>query len=232
MSIKGTDVATIIGKGLVGAIPFVGPLVAEIVGATIPNQRIDRIALTLRLLERKIEEKDKAKVEERITSPESIDLIEDGFLQASRALSDERKEYIASLLKNGLTDDDLERFEYKKLLAILGELNDVELVHLKSHIMRRGQPDHEEFWEKHQETLKAPLVYMQSPQEDIDRNAIFQTYKTHLVGLGLLKPRFKKPRKGESPEFDEKTGMLKAQGYDITSLGRLLLRSIDQGGEL
>ena len=43
MSTKGTDIATILSKGLVGAIPFVGPLAAEIVGAIIPNQRIDRL---------------------------------------------------------------------------------------------------------------------------------------------------------------------------------------------
>jgi hypothetical protein len=44
--------------------------------------------------------------------------------------------------------------------------------------------------------------------------------------LGLLKIRFNKPNKGEVPEFDEHTGMIKAQGYDITSLGELFLRSI------
>ena len=43
MSTKGTDIAMILSKGLVGAIPFVGPLAAEIVGAIIPNQRIDRL---------------------------------------------------------------------------------------------------------------------------------------------------------------------------------------------
>jgi hypothetical protein len=132
MSTKGTDIAAIIGKGLLGAIPFVGPLAAEIVGAIIPNQRIDRIETVLRLLETKISEEDKEKVKQRIVSPESVDLIEDGFVQASRALSEERKEYIASLLKNSLTDDQLKHIEYKRLLSILGELNDLEVLILKS----------------------------------------------------------------------------------------------------
>ena len=48
------DLATIFGKGLVGAIPFVGPLAAEIVGSIIPNQRIDRIETFLKMLESKI----------------------------------------------------------------------------------------------------------------------------------------------------------------------------------
>jgi len=38
-----SNVAAILGKGMVGAIPIIGPLAAEIVGAVIPNQRVDRI---------------------------------------------------------------------------------------------------------------------------------------------------------------------------------------------
>lgn len=135
MNTKGTDIATIIGKGLVGAIPFVGPLAAEIVGAIIPNQRIDRIESLLRILESKIAKEDRAKVEQRIKAPESVDIIEDGFIQASRALTEERKEYISSLLKNSLTNEDLKHIEYKRLLSILGELNDLEVLILKSHTM-------------------------------------------------------------------------------------------------
>jgi len=232
MSTKGNDIATIIGKGLVGAIPFVGPLAAEIVGAVIPNQRIDRIESLLKILESKITDEDKSKIKERIAKPESVDLIEDGFIQASRALSEERKEYIASLLKNSLTDEDLKHIEYKRLLSILGELNDLEVLILKSQTMYRRQSEDNEFWEKHEETLSAPGAHLGSSQEEIDEHTIYQTHKAHLASLGLLKIKFKKPKRGELPEFDEKTGMIKAQGYDITSLGRLLLRSIDQGGKL
>ena len=232
MSTKGNDIATIIGKGLLGAIPFIGPLAAEIVGAVIPNQRIDRIESLLKLLESKIPEEDRRKVEERVISPESVDLIEDSFIQASRALSEERKEYIASLLKNSLTDDDLKHIEYKRLLSILGELNDLEVLILKSQTLHRGQPEHSEFWEAHEGALTPPLAHMGSTQEEIDKHTIYQTHKLHLANLGLFKARFKKLKRGEFPEFDDKTGMVKAQGYDITGLGRLLLRSIDQGGDI
>ena len=232
MSTKGNDIAAIIGKGLLGAIPFVGPLAAEIVGSVIPNQRIDRIESLLKLLESKIPEADREKVEQKIYSPESIDLIEDGFIQASRALSEERKEYIASLLKNSLTEDEVKHIEYKRLLSMLGELNDLEVLILKSHTMYRGQQEHQEFWETHEGALTPPMAYMGSSQEEIDKHTIYQTHRLHLANLGLLKPRFKKPKRGELPEFDEKTGMIKAQGYDITALGRLLLRCIDQGGEI
>ncbi len=232
MSTKRNDMATIIGKGLLGAIPFIGPLAAEIVGAVIPNQRIDRIETLLKLLESKISEEDRAKVKERIISPKSVDLIEDSFIQASRALSEERKEYIASLLKNSLTDDDLKHIEYKRLLSILGELNDLEVLILKSQTLHRGQPEHSEFWKAHEGVLTPPLAHMRSTQEEIDKHTIYQTHKLHLTNLGLFKARFKKPKQGELPEFDDKTGMIKAQGYDITGLGRLLLRSIDQSDDV
>lgn len=232
MSTKGTDIATILGKGLVGAIPFVGPLAAEIVGAIIPNQRIDRIESLLKLLEAKISDEDQENVKERIMSPESVDLIEDGFIQASRALSEERKDYIASLLKNSLTNDELNHIEQKRLLSILGELNDLEVIILKSHTMYRGIEEHNEFWEKHEDTLQTPIAFLGSSQEEVDKHTLFETHRAHLVNIGLLRQKFKKPKKGEFPGFDEKTGMIKAQGYEITPLGRLLLRSIDQGGEL
>lgn len=232
MSTKRTDIAAIIGKGVLGAIPFVGPLAAEIVGVLIPNQRIDRIESLLKLLESKIPEVDRAKVERNIYSQESIDLIEDGFIQASRALSEERKEYIASLLKNSLTEDEIKHIEYKRLLSMLGELNDLEVLILKSKTMHSDQPENKEFWEVHKNVLTSPMAHIGSSLEEIDKHTIYQTHKLHLANLGLLKPRFKKTKRGELPEFDDKTGMIKVEGYDITGLGRLLLRSIDQGGEI
>lgn len=232
MSTKGTDVAAIIGKGLLGAIPFVGPLAAEIVGAVIPNQRIDRIESLLKLLESKISEEAKPKFEQNIYDPESIDLIEDALIQASRALSSERTEYIASLLKNSLTEDEVKHIEYKRLLSILGELNDLEVLILISKSIYRGQQGFEEFWDGHKGVLMPPTAHLGAEQEDIDKHTIYQSNELHLSNLGLLKPKFKKTKRGEIPEFDDKTGMIKAQGYEITSLGRLLLRSIDQAVEI
>lgn len=229
MKTKGNDIAAIIGKGLLGAIPIVGPLAAEIIGNLIPNQRIDRLESLLKILESKFNEEDKQKINENIFDPNTVDLIEDGFVQATRALSEDRKDYIASLLKNSLTNKDLKYIEYKRLLSILGELNDLEVLILKSFTLLHGEEGSDEFWKKHEKALDEPIAYLGEPQEVWDKYEIYKTHKEHLVRLGLLRIRFKKPNKGEMPDFDEHTGMIKAQGYDITSLGELLLRSIDQG---
>ena len=234
VTIKGADTLAILAKGFLGALPYVGPLVAEIVGATIPNQRIDRIESLLKYLELKIQalEEDKRKIKERVSSQEFVDLIEDAFIQTSRALSEERREYIASLLKNSLKDDELRHIEYKRLLSILGELNDLEILILKSKTIESSHTRHNKFWETHKNALMPPMLHLGSTQEEIDKHAIYQTHRVHLTNLGLLKVKFKRAKKDEFPEFDKETGMIKAQGYGITNLGRLLLRSIDQGGEV
>lgn len=226
MDINKNDIAVIIGKAALGAIPYLGPLASEIIGNLIPNQRIDRIVSLLKILESKIDEEERTKVERRMLEEKSIDLMEDGFMQAARALSEERIEHIASLLKNSLTNEDLEHIQYKRLLFLLSELNDVEVLMLKS---RSGSiAEQQEFQRKHQDVLAVPRIYLGAPQEQVDQHAIYETYQTNLARLGLLKVRFRKPKRGELPEFDENTGMVKAQGYGITSLGMLLLRSIDQ----
>ena len=213
-------------KGVCGTLLIVGPSIAEIIGSVIPSQRIDRIASLLKALEAKIDPEVKAKVEAKMLEEKSIDLLEDGFLQAARALSEERIDYIASLLKNSLTDEELEHIRYKRLLSLLNELNDLEVLILKSYSGDIEQQT--EFRRKHHSILDPVVVNLGSSQEQVDKHAIYEAHKTNLSRLDLIKKRFAKPRRGELPEFDEKTGMIKASGYDITSLGRLLLRSIDQ----
>ncbi len=228
-ALEKTEIITIFSKGLVGAIPFIGPLASEIIGATIPNQRLERIELFLKKLESKIDKTEYEKVKVKAKEPESIDLFEDSLIQASRALSEERKEYIASLLKNSLTDEELEHIEYKRLLNILSELNDLEILILKSKEYMYCDDDNKakEFWKKHGEALKEPIIYDgMTSSEELNKATLFKTHKSHLVNLGLLKAQFKIPNSGEPPEFDKETGMIKASGYYSSDLGSLLLEKI------
>jgi len=169
-----SDLVTILSKGVLGAIPFVGPLAAEIIGATIPNQRIDRIESFLKIFESKLHEIDKNSIEEKITSPEHVDLLEDSFIQATRALSEERKDFIASLMKNSLTDENLEYIEYKRLLSTLGELNDFEIIILKSYSLDQCTQEYKDFMEIHEDSLRTPIIYMDASIEDVNKEAIFQ----------------------------------------------------------
>ena len=228
MTNQRNDIAAIISKGVLGAIPFVGPMASEIVGAIIPNQRIDRIEKMLLMLETKLSKLDKSEIESKIKSPEYVDIVEDCLIQTSRALTDERKDYIASLLKNSITSVEFNHLEYKKLLYILYQLNDIEIVILKSYSLNDDTVAHYEFKGHHKDILfKSPATNISSASE-VDSYAVYQTYRFNLFDLGLLKQNFKKPKKNEFPEFDLKTGMIKSSGYRITILGKLLLKSIDQ----
>lgn len=225
MGINKSNIAAIATKGILGGIPYFGPLISEIVFAIIPDRRIQRIETVLKYLVSKIPEIDRPQVEQRIKSPESVDLLEDGFIQASRALSEERKDYIASLIKNSLTNNELKHIEYKKLMSLLSELNDLEILILKSN---RISSERDEFWSKHRDSITLSPLTLDALQEDKDKYAFLEAYQLHLINIGLLKPYYSQPRKGTLPEFDHKTGMMEASGYSITYLGELLLRSIDQ----
>lgn len=227
-----TEIAKVLAKGVLGAIPLAGPLMAEIIGAIIPNQREERLIKLVESLDRKLEHVEEEQINQKIKTPESIDLLEDGFIQATRALTEDRTGYIAALLKNSLTNEELEHIEYKRLLTLLGQLNDAEIIILISYSYTRfmGEEDLEttEFFNKHDDLLTEPDLYMGSTQIEQDKHTLYHTHRTHLVNLGLLKYRYKRPRKDELPEFDEKTGTMKIQGYEMTNLGRLLLRNIDR----
>ena len=76
-------------------------------------------------------------------------------------------------------------------------------------------------------SVPAASLFMGAPQEDADRGAVYETYRDRLRRLGLLRATYKKPKKGELPEWDLKTGMIEAGSDKVTPLGQLLLRYID-----
>lgn len=220
------DYAAVIAKGTVGAIPYLGGLAAEIIGTLIPNQRIDRIVRFLEKLDLRLGDLESERVRDKLRQSDVIDLMEDSFHQASRALSDERLVYLAALLTGGITDDSISYEESKRLLGILGEINDVEVVILASHDPGRHPQRDPKFWERNERALAPRAPHTGSSEKEMDEAAIHNSYKQHLVQLQLLTPSFPSVRRGEVPVFDHATGMIKASSYGLTWLGRLLLRRI------
>ncbi len=89
----------------------------------------------------------------------------------------------------------------------------------------------EDFRQRNESILMEPIATMGSSQDELDKSTLHQTYKEKLVRLNLLSKKFPKPKKGELPTFDDKTGMVKSSGYEITSLGKLFLKHIDLLGK-
>lgn len=220
------DHAALIAKGTVGAIPYLGGIAAEIIGTLIPNQRIDRIVRFLEKLDLRLGDLESERVKAKLRQSNVIDLVEDSFHQAARALSDERLIYLAALLAGGITDDLISCEETKRLLGILGEINDVEVVILASHDISKHHQRDPGFWQRNGAALAPRAPHSGSSEKEMDEAAIHNSYKQHLVQLQLLTPSFPSVRRGEVPEFDQATGMIKAPSYGLTWLGRLLLRRI------
>jgi len=203
-------------KAALGAVPFAGSLLVEIAGTVIPNQRIDRIVAFATALDKRLRVLEHDFVRSQLTNENFTDLVEEGLRQAARAVTDERRQYITSIIANSLSSEDIEYAESKHLLRILGEVNDIEIVWLRFYLVPTFGGD-KKYREKHQEILEIVPAGIGAPQEVLDKSTLQGSYKEHLAELGLFERRY---------EMDtSRTDMhLKIKGYDLTSLGRLLLR--------
>ena len=226
MNVSTSDYATSLAKGAFGAIPFAGPIAAEIIGHVIPNQRADRIVRFAELLEERVKHLEQETFRKRCLQQDSVDLIEDALFEAAHAKSESRLEQLANLVAHGLADEDPKQAEASKMLWLLEKLNDVEVILLRARIVQTQEDAQRdaEFREKHAAIIAPRGTHMGSSWDEIEEEAIHNSYRQHLVDLGLLRPSFKRPKKNEFPEFDPKTGMMKANGHDITLLGKMLLR--------
>jgi hypothetical protein len=195
---------------------------AEVAGTVIPNQRIERIVKFAKILDSKISNIDQDIIRMQFTNENFTDLLEEGLRQAARSLTNERREYIASVVANSISSERIDFTESKFVLRILGELNDIEIIWLRFYLV--PYYDDEEFRSKHREIIETPVVYENSSQEVKDKVALEDGYKVHLVQKGLLRHRYDFDHDLGLPKFDCSTGGPKARGYELTPLGRLLLR--------
>jgi hypothetical protein len=225
-----SEIANAFLRSLASYVPSIGPFLAQVIGVVIPNQKMDRLVAFAKVLGDRIKYLEDDIVKLRMETPEFTDLLEDGLVQASRALTDERRQYIAALLTTCITSEALAHLEEKKLLWLLGELNDAEVLTLKFFSLSLGEK--QGFATLHKE-LFAPLdVSFGAPELNVDKGALRNSYRNRLLELGLLEPAYKKPETGKVPEFDVKTGRLKATDLRVTRLGKLLLRYVEHGAPI
>jgi hypothetical protein len=220
-----TDPAKALLKGILSGVPLVGGVISEIVGQIIPDQRMDRLERYVIHLGEELQRRGAdEQVEERMRETENVDLFEDGAIASARALSEERRQRIARLVAAGISGDDQARLEAKRLLALLAEIDDGQLIILASYL--RKNQESEEFRNTHAETLSPGGGRLGDSARERDVALVQGLAREKLLRLGLLEETFRKPRRGESPELDENTGRIKVQGRRLSQLGRLLLRRV------
>ena len=215
-------------KSIAGTLPFIAPIVQEIISAVIPNQRMDRIAALLEALEARIGPLEAERVQARAVEPKMVDLIEDGFFAAARSLSEEKIAYIAEILAKGFSAEELDHTRLKAVMRIVEQLDAADVLVLLSYTVAKQR---DRTWlQEHRAVLFEEPAHLRSPPEAHEKQTLHRQQRGRLRQIDLLKPNFKKPSKGNMPEFDTDTGMLKAGGMKLTPLGRLVLRVIDPDG--
>lgn len=218
------DYVTSGAKAALGVVPFAGSLLAEVAGSIIPKQRVDRIADYAFKLQERIGQLEEAQVRSELNNEEFTDLLEESLRQASRAASEARRQYLASLVANSLSSDAVEHVESKHLMRILGELSDVEVLWLRFFHEPTLEGD-KAFRSLHAEVFRLRVATIGSSREKLDDHALQKSYKDQLVRLGLVDEHVRKNREGV-PEYDKHTGKPSVSFRQASPLGRLLLRSI------
>ncbi len=212
-------------RAVTGSVPIVGPLLSELAGVVVPKQRLERIAKFAEVLDRRLRALEAADgITDRLGNEHFADLLEEGVRQAARSLSDDRLQYLAALIVNGLSVQDIEYSESRHLLRMLNELSDVEIIWLRFYLGRTW-----DFSEQHQNVLARPEATLASPRNEQDKaarkTALQDSYKEHLCRLGLVERRYRVDIRTKQPKFD-RDGVQEVDGCSITPLGHLLLRQI------
>tara|TARA_R100000322_G_scaffold97441_1_gene61372 strand:+ start:685 stop:1359 length:675 start_codon:yes stop_codon:yes gene_type:complete len=205
-----------VAQGVAGACPVVGPILSEAIGQLIPNQRLDRVVSFLKTLEG-----DFANVQSRLdciehnaATPEGLDILEEGMLQAARSVSKDRQKWLASIVGHSLSSESLKYEESRKLLNLYRELADPELIWLIyiSEPQTLSSAYHKQLMDQYPGILQPASRSNDSSQEEADRSALQDGYKNTLLRLGLA------------------TLKQNGQTLEISPLGRLLVRYISDGG--
>ena len=220
-----TDYLVAIAKAALGMVPFAGSLLAELAGTVIPRQRVDRLVDFCQKLESKTSELDQDLIRAKLADENFTDLLEETARSAAQAVTTDRREYLASLLASGVTEDHVSFVESKHLLRILGQINDIEVIWLRFYNLPYMNGD-DIFRNRHASVLDPIAAHLGSDQATLDKRALQENYTEHLISLGLLKRPLQVDTKTGYPLFDKMKRSWQTQGTQTTTLGRLLLMHI------
>lgn len=220
-----SDWAAMVSRAGLSAVPIAGSFLAELVGALIPNQRIDRIAKFANELNDRLEAMPEEVVDRLRNDEEFIGLIEESFIRASRVNSDERRRYIVNIVQNGISDEDAGINNAKYLLGLLSELNDNEVIWLR-YFHEVTMKEKANFQALHENVLTRVRVVIGSSEEVRRQGAVQESYKEHLERLGLIKHNIRMNRDRTGPEYDKSTGRPSVSFSQTTTLGDMLLDNI------
>ncbi|MGH6793547.1 MAG: hypothetical protein ACRECF_12515 [Methyloceanibacter sp.] len=209
---NGRDRTAAFARALAGMVPIAGSLIAELITEVVPGQRLERIEYWLRHLVERLASVEEAALRERLRKRENVALFEEGAYQATRAISEERRRQIAELVAGGIADDRRDYVESLRLLRLLGELDDGEVIILAGYLQKNRDGDYRA---RHANVLRDLAVHLGSSRDEIDADTVRKAGRQHLVRLGLL----------------DQGALGGDASIQLNRLGRLLLRRIGLAGD-
>ncbi|MBO6579391.1 MAG: hypothetical protein JJ871_07585 [Thalassospira sp.] len=226
-----TSKALRLGASAAGALPFAGSIIQTVLTEAIPNVRANRVEAYIRYLQDQIDE---LNLKLALEKPEGLDLFEEGLWQSARALSDDRKKYIAELVAKGLQETGLEQQETRHFMRILEQLDDRQIILLAEYHPANsptvGNEQGARFHEANRNVVQpghaVDDITDHTGREEAQRGArLNETMRRHLSSLGLL-------------ELDQIFGSAEMQPsshrYLISEAGKDFLRcigAISSGGD-
>jgi len=219
------DHAVALTKGVLGAAPFVGGALAELVGSVVPNQRLDRITSFLKELDKRLK---KVEIEKLNNNKFALDLFEDGMYQAVRILSEERNRFLVNFLKQTIDVDSDSYSTKKKLLAILQELTDKDIEILNSISKRWYQATASEYSTP---SLAIGQYDKLSEEKKIEYQHLKMDFGLHIANLKRLNLVYVKEKEidpdwGNDSNINTDTGLPEVDDCCLTKVGELLLTNI------
>lgn len=165
--------------------PGAGPLIAQAITHLIPRQRVDRIVRFVRALELRLSAESAARLQDRQELAEQLDIIEEALLQATRATSEDRIAYLATLVGVALGDEKISHEKSRIVLRLLSQLSDAEIVVLASETRERSWQRDPKFHDTHKHILEVNRENYETDSDELDASALYAARKDWLESLGL-----------------------------------------------
>jgi hypothetical protein len=219
------DKAAYLIKSIGGALPYFGSWIAETLVTIIPNQRQDRIIIFLKELDKRLNDLPDELINELNGNPKFIALLEESVEQSARINTQERIEYLASIVIYGISDEKIELEESEYILSLFKLLTDVQVIWLKYYSLYLPAFQ-KPYYKTHENILKRKMAFLGASSDDLKQEALQQSNSDHLVRLGLVEEEFDYDSSTKQLVIDSSKKKPKVRNKTITTLGKTVLSHI------
>jgi len=222
-----SDVISSLVKAGANLVPYAGPFIAEIVGNLIPNQRLDRVTKFLEILNSKIESmKDEIDILRLKTDNNLLILFEKSLICSTQTNSKEKYYYYSDFVVSCFLPNATEQMQKERILSILSELNDIEVLHLIYYSFNPTIGMQNSFISKYKDVLFPHQRTMNEPMEHGYNDYFKELYLDNLERLRLIHRDIEVDRNTKMPIIDIFTKQFKKGYASITPLGMIIAQFI------